>query len=357
MRSFMAVVLAAGSLFYADADIKWIEKDHDFGLMRETDGPKTGTSRFVNLGPDTVTIFDVKPSCGCTSASFSDEPIAPGDTAVVSYTYDPYMRPGKFDKSVKVSLQGGNRYTIRIKGNVLGTPESLSTLYPVDAGDMRLSASAIDAGDVVMGRSPVFFLNAYSIPLDTIHPVVRPGSESLVCVPEHPKGGPGEIVTFGFTFDSALCGKYGPVEIPVEITPNPERIEEPVTVTVPFRAFMLPDAESLAVRQGGKNPVCNFESDFMPLGEGIPRDRGRIKAEFRISNAGSGALHPLYIGSESEAVKAGKLPKEIRSGKSASVKLEIDPGLLPDGPFRIPVDVITDDPDHPHLTLTLTGSL
>ena len=156
-RSVLAALCAAAALAAtADpvpvASIRWIDRDFDFGLMKEQAGPKTGSSRFVNLGPDTVSVFSVKPSCGCTSAEFSDAPVAPGDTAVVSYTYDPHMRPGKFDKSVKVRLSNGDRYSIRITGNVLGTPESLATLFPVDAGEMRLTDAVINAGEVTFGK-------------------------------------------------------------------------------------------------------------------------------------------------------------------------------------------------------------
>ena len=50
--------------------------------------------------------------------------------------------------------------TIRIRGNVLGTPESLSTLYPVEAGPLRLSEKRMAAGEVTYGKTRHFFLTA-----------------------------------------------------------------------------------------------------------------------------------------------------------------------------------------------------
>lgn len=345
-----AAMLLAGWPVRAAATIRWIDRDYDFGLMKELAGPKTGTSRFVNLGPDTVTIFSVRPSCGCTTADYSDAPIAPGDTAVVSYTYNPDMRPGKFDKSVKVRLSNGDRYSIRITGNVLGTPESLATLYPVDAGDIRLSDAVIQAGEVPFGRTRAFFVNAYSLPLDSISPTVVSGSEGLVVTPSRPKAGPGDIITYSLNFDSRRNGEYGPVEIPVRFKADGSSEE----ATVMFRAFVLPDTEALALRQKGRSPACDLWPDPIDLGMSVG-DR-KVKAEMRVTNSGTGPLHILRLHAASEAVSFGKIPKEIKAGKTAVIKLEIDPGRLPSGPFRIPVDVITDDPAHPHLQLAVAGN-
>ncbi len=276
-----AVSLLAAMSLCATAEIRWIDRDYDFGLMKEIAGPKTGTSRFVNLGPDTVTIFSVRPSCGCTTADYSDAPIAPGDTAVVSYTYNPDMRPGKFDKSVKVRLSNGDRYSIRITGNVLGTPESLATLYPVDAGDIRLSDAVIQAGDVTFGRTRAFFVNAYSLPLDSISPVVVSGSQGLAVTPSRPKAGPGDIITYSVNFDSRRHGVYGPVEIPV--TFRADAASEPATVT--FHAFVLPDTEALTLHQKGKHPACDLTPDPIDLGmrhrscaHRIDRDQQRLRS-------------------------------------------------------------------------------
>ncbi len=348
--AFASAALIAAMVPCATAGIKWIERDYDFGLMKEIAGPKTGTSRFVNIGPDTISIFSVRPSCGCTTADYSDTPLAPGDTAVVSYTYNPEMRPGKFDKSVKVRLSNGERHSIRITGNVLGTPESLATLYPVDAGGIRLSDASIQAGDVTFGRTRAFFVNAYSLTLDSISPTVVSGSEGLVVTPSRPKAGPGDIITYSLNFDSRRNGTYGPVEIPVTFKADADS----ETVTLAFKAFVLPDTEVLTLRQKGKNPSCELSPDPIDLGMNV--SDSKVKTELRVTNGGTGPLHILRLHAPSDAIKFGKTPHEIKPGKSAGIKLVINPAGLPSGPFRIPLDIITDDPAHPHLRLHISGN-
>lgn len=94
---------------------------------------KTGSVRLVNTGSEEAVITGARPSCGCTGVAYPDDPIAPGDTVRFSFTYNPLGRPGRFEKSIRVYIGDFDIATIRIRGNVLGTPESLSTLYPVEA--------------------------------------------------------------------------------------------------------------------------------------------------------------------------------------------------------------------------------
>lgn len=160
------------------------------------------------------------------------------------------------------------------------------------------------------------------------------------------------MLTYSVDFDSRSYGAYGPVELPISFTANPSKPDsQPVTVTV--RAFVVPDREMLLASQGKKNP--RFELDANPLNLGSGIGDGRLAAEVEIRNGGNGPLHILSVSPGSQAVTAGKLPKEIKPGKTAKLKLQIDASRLPDGAFRLPLEFVTDDPDHPRMTLNLTG--
>ena len=149
------------------ADVVWLEKDYDFGLMKEEAGPRTGSVRLVNTGPEPVVITGARPSCGCTGVAYPEDPIEPGDTVNFSFTYNPLGRPGKFAKSIRVYIGDFDMATIRIRGNVLGTPESLTTLYPAlpifplrsvsrqtkcSAGRFLMAARAISSSMAITSR-------------------------------------------------------------------------------------------------------------------------------------------------------------------------------------------------------------
>ena len=334
------------------ADIKWLHRDYDFGLMKEIAGPKTGTSSFINVGQDTISIVNVRPSCGCTSADFSDAPIAPGDTAVFTYTYDPAMRPGKFMKTVRVKLSDGTSQSVKISGNVLGTPESLATLYPVEGGVFRLSDAVLDLGTVTYGRSPITFVNAYSMSLDSVYTYATAHNPAVVIKQSARKAGPGDIVTYSINFDSRKHNVYGPVEIPVTVYAG-----DSDSATVALRAFVVPDAEYLTLHQNGRTPVCEVIPGPVELGMNLTRDGKPVTTKIQINNSGNGPLTPLRICTKSPAVTIGKLPKAIKNGKSARIEIKTDLSMLDPGPFRIPIDIITDDPVHPHIVVDIVGSV
>lgn len=200
----MAVAAFAGAAMSALAasSLRWIEQDYDFGLMQEVAGRKTGFARFVNEGPDSTWIDYVRPSCGCTDADFTKGVIAPGDTAIVSFTYNPVGRPGIFEKTVKVYVgPDKKRHVIKIRGTVLGSNETLSALYPVDCSPLRLSTRLIDLGKVNVGTGRHVFVTMVNASTDSITPAWQPQEGMSIDVT--PKTlGPGDIATMGIYLNS-----------------------------------------------------------------------------------------------------------------------------------------------------------
>ena len=220
----ISAILCLG--FGTQAEIVWLEKDYDFGLIKEEAGPKTGYARFVNTGPEEVIITGMRPSCGCTSADYPKDPIAPGDTATVSFTYDPAGRPGRFNKYVRVYIGSSDTFKIPIYGNVLGTPQSLSALYPVVSGPLRLTTANLFGGDVKKGTAKHFFVNGYNHRADSIQPKIVCENKALSVIGSSEKIGPGDIVTYSLYLNTRALPDTGTIDIPVRIYPIPEENQE-----------------------------------------------------------------------------------------------------------------------------------
>ena len=110
-----------------DAIIKVVgEPVHDFGTIKEADGPVTYTFKVKNEGKSPLVITKVVPSCGCTTPDWTKEPIAPGKTGDIKVTYDPAGRPAPFQKTISVYSNGKydngktGSYVLTIKGVVEG---------------------------------------------------------------------------------------------------------------------------------------------------------------------------------------------------------------------------------------------
>jgi hypothetical protein len=98
--------------------VRWTEgQAHDFGRMRQG-VPRSHTFRFQNLDTTAIVLQTVRTSCGCTAASWTESPIAPGATGQVRIEYDAYQR-GDFDKKIKVFFDRQRKAErLRIHGTV-----------------------------------------------------------------------------------------------------------------------------------------------------------------------------------------------------------------------------------------------
>ena len=203
LRLLPAVLTISAASLGAAAAVRWLETDYDFGVMKESAGRQTGFARFINEGPDTTFIAYVRPSCGCTDADWTREPLAPGDTASVSFTYNPVGRPGMFEKTVKVYVgPEKERHVIRIRGTVVGTPETLALHYPIDCGSLRLSQRLFDLGDVRLGTGRHVFLQMVNVTMDSITPSwENPKGLSVDVTPR--TLGPGDTATMGTYLNSS----------------------------------------------------------------------------------------------------------------------------------------------------------
>ena len=331
--------------------IEWLSKEYNFGAFREADGPVTGSVRFVNKGDAPTYINRVRPSCGCTGASYTTSMIEPGDTATVTFTYNPLGRPGGFDKTVRVYVGEDNDLTsIRITGTVLGSEATISTNYPVEIGDLRLENTLIAAGELKRGSARHLFLNIYNQGDRTISPTWIENSEALQVDLAPESISPGEVGTFSFYIRTVDEKHNGPFDYPVEIRAD-KNSKESVKVTV--TGSIVPDSRALPLETLDKAPQAFLLPEYIDFGQ-VDRKRD-LSFEFTILNDGKTDLKVDRVYSRDKEVIIKRVPQKVKPGKSAAVKGVVRASGLSDGPFRLKVEVITDDPLHPVRTCSLVG--
>jgi len=109
-----------------ESGIKFNEVVHNFGQVEYNSDVKF-TFEFKNISNEPVAIKDVGTSCGCTTPSYSKEPVAPGKTGSVTAKYDS-SRIGAFTKTLTVYINN-DQIKLMIRGTVLppksdNTPQS-----------------------------------------------------------------------------------------------------------------------------------------------------------------------------------------------------------------------------------------
>jgi hypothetical protein len=96
---------------------------HDFGSIKEADGPVTFVFDFSNTGTDPLLLKNVQASCGCTTPDWPREPILPGKNGSIKVTFNPANKAGGFDKSITITSDGNpGTQVLKINGTVVPKP-------------------------------------------------------------------------------------------------------------------------------------------------------------------------------------------------------------------------------------------
>ncbi len=116
---FFSILLSGMAFSQLKPDVKFKKTIHDFGTIKEELGAVTTVFEFTNTGDSPVIIQRVSASCGCTTPTYSKEPILPGKTGNISARYTTTGRPGTFNKTVTVYTNVPDSvYVLTIKGSV-----------------------------------------------------------------------------------------------------------------------------------------------------------------------------------------------------------------------------------------------
>lgn len=101
------------------AKFNFTEKEFDFGEITEGD-KVTHVFNYTNTGEVPLTITNVRTTCGCTAPNWSREPLAPGESAELTVTFNSAHKKGTQVKRVTISANvedGMDVVTIRAKVN------------------------------------------------------------------------------------------------------------------------------------------------------------------------------------------------------------------------------------------------
>ncbi len=106
--------------------LKFKELVHDYGEVPE--GPRAEFDFvFKNKGSKPLVISDAVAGCGCTTTSWSHDPIFPGKKGKIHVIYNTLQRPGNFTKQVTVKSNASEPVIVlQIKGTVITTKDKVT---------------------------------------------------------------------------------------------------------------------------------------------------------------------------------------------------------------------------------------
>lgn len=86
----------------------------------------------------------IETTCGCTTPKWNRKPIPPGDSSVVTVTFNPKDRPGVFSKKIIVYTNATPpNIVLRLEGEVITKSVDIPTTYPIVVGNLRFTTDTI----------------------------------------------------------------------------------------------------------------------------------------------------------------------------------------------------------------------
>lgn len=330
--------------------ITFEKTEHDFGKINEGDGRVSVEFAFKNEGMAPLVLSNVRASCGCTTPTWTKEPIEPGQKGSITVTYNPNGRPGRFQKTVTITSNASEPTTkVYIKGEVIPKQAKPVNKYTIAVGDINLKSKMLDLGTIKKGESKSGNLEYSNLKAEEHQVELTNSSEafllnnvSLASVKQN------EVGQFQFRIDTKDPKLYGPVEAFAYVVVDGKRvIDEDHKLTV--KANIVEDFSAMSVEQKQQSPIIEV---------GKSQDAGKVAAgkvlkfTFPVKNIGVYPLEIRRIYSNDKSLNI-KQPKSIKSGKKGSVAVEINTKGLQAGAYKREAVIISNDCINPIQKVTI----
>jgi hypothetical protein len=301
--------------------MKFVKTMHDFGDIREADGTVEHTFEFTNNGTAILIIQNVKAACGCTATDWTPEPVKPGEKGIIKATFDPYKRPGAFNKSISiVSNAKSQQVVLYIKGNVEPIARSPEEEYPTEMGGLRVKYKIISFKTLVkekqvtktvkvyneIGKS-MTFMDEYKAPdhikVKFVPQSIPPKTDGLVEVTYDPR----ELKTLGYKIDY--------IELKTDEWFNSVKKFIVIASLEEYFPPMTPEQMARAPKLKIENPIHDFGT--IKQGESVTTD-------FVITNIGKETLNIRQTRATCGCTASKPEHSDLKPGESSIIKVTFD---------------------------------
>ena len=336
---FMA--LTAVAMMAQQPVITFEKTEHDFGKINEADGRVSTVFEFKNEGMAPLVLSNVRASCGCTTPTWTKEPIEPGQTGSITVTYNPNGRPGRFQKTVTITSNATEATKrVYIKGEVIPKAAKPANKYTVAVGALNMKTKTLDLGTIKKGESKSGELEYANLGKDAHHVELATSGADTYLINQVTLADvkANETGKFVFAIDTKAPKLYGPVEAyAFVVIDGKKEIDEAHKLVI--KANIVEDFSGLTVEQKQQAPIIEVPAEF---NAGKIAKGKNLKFVFPIKNIG---VNPLEIRRAYAADKAlnVKQPKAVKSGKKGSIAVDINTKGMNPGAYGREVVIITND--------------
>jgi hypothetical protein len=329
--------------------VSFESETHDFGIIKEADGPTSFQFVFTNIGGAPLILKNVIASCGCTTPNWSKDPVLPGAKGFINVSYNPSGRPGKFEKQITVTSNADiETQLLFIKGEVIPRQLSMDEQYPNNIEGFRIKSYEINFGSVSPDKKASQTIEGYNSTdqLLKVNFIGVPKNIKIKIEPEKIK--PKEKAVIQIEYE-APKDTWGIVRD--YITVNINNKDSKFDKKIPIHAFVKDDFSQLTAEQKKNAPKIVFEN--------LNFNFGNIKAgdkpehEFVFKNEGKSDLIIRKLNPSCGCTVANLKSNIIKPGESSTISIMFNSIGRKKGHESKQVSVLSNDPVSTELVLKI----
>lgn len=309
-------------LALAQAEFSFGVVEHDFGQIKEKNGPVEYKFIYENIGNEPLLIKKVDASCGCTIPEWTKEAVAPGQQGFILAKFNPKNRPGSFRKSLTVTSNSKEIISkLYIKGIVMPEPKDPTKEFPNAIGSLHSRYRSFQLGKITTEKpsSTVFpvYNNSENMALSVVNALQLPAHIQVSFVPEAiaPKS-MGQLV---ISYDAAAKGDFGFVSDKVVLLTNDSLAPEKEFHVLATIQEFFPE---MSEEEMANAPVLALDKEIHDYGK--LKQAETVLANFVISNAGKTNLNIRTVKTNCNCAVAKLESNEIAPGESTNLGIEFN---------------------------------
>lgn len=341
--------------------IQFDNTTYDFGTIHEEGGKVTGRFEFTNVGDSVLVLTNVRPGCGCTAANYSHDPVAPGQRGFIEATYNPYNRPGGFNKNIRVTtnerefqVPNATPHMIFIKGEVIKRPptEFEKAGYTKTAGMARFKEPDVQLNLLnTQSMNDTFMVRNFW---------TKPVSFSLASKPEYVSEvfrsfgnelQPGQEGMIVLKYDASKRQAFGLLKDMVTYTTN-DSLE--AKKMIHFAVNIKEDFSKLTPKQLHNAPIAVYSATAYDFGQ--VQKNTVATTSITLSNNGKSPLLIHKINPSNGMFSASADILTIPAGGKATVTINLKSNSRA-GQQQATIEIITNDPKNPVQVIDLTTQI
>lgn len=334
-----------------NGNMQFSSSAHNFGKIKEVDGIVVYKFSFKNIGKEPIVINYVNTTCGCTTPTYSKEPVMPGAEGYVEVAYNPAGVSGYFNKQVFImSNSRKNSNGLTITGEVEPRPRSIEDRYPVACPDgLRMESNNIYFSNIPISYSHTKMVNLYNaskVPVKVASKMVgsSPGMSTYVAPAIIPAGGTGQLF---FTVDARANIGYGTFRVASDLFINGVALKEPIKVS----GSVIPDFSLIKKEDYASGPCGVMDTQFHHFGN---VGSEALKHTFVLENKGRAALQILSIQPSSGRIIHNLNTTPLKPGERRQIEIRLNTDGLT-GRIAEELVVVVNDPGEPIKSIRLVA--